>query len=243
VKVSRRLLLQREDGDLTQKLHTEEKQRQQSIYLTFLREYCQDFRGIGSILPDSTACLNALLEHVPFESADLIIEFGAGSGTVTREIILRKRRETVFVSFEKNQAFYIRLLKDLGRENVYCRHADVFGSMQDLTARMSNPNGRVDCIISTLPCSCLDFDALVKNVVLPLLKQGGGFIQYMHVVSLLKGFRLKPLLQKYFNVIDLRFVLFNLPPVLIYSCRGTTRQEGVNESRTSPAKRSARDSS
>jgi phosphatidylethanolamine/phosphatidyl-N-methylethanolamine N-methyltransferase len=226
---------------LTQKLLTQEKQRPRGTYLTFLWEYCRNFREIGSILPDSTACLNSLLKHVPFESADLIIEFGAGSGTVTREIILRKRRETVFISFEKNHTFCKRLLNDLGRENVYFSHADVFDSVKALAARMSNPDGRVDCIISTLPCSCLDFEALVKNVVLPLLKQGGSFIQYMHVVSLLKGFRLKPLLQKHFNLIDLRFVLFNLPPVLIYSCRATNRQEGDSESRRGRAKPSARD--
>jgi phosphatidylethanolamine/phosphatidyl-N-methylethanolamine N-methyltransferase len=209
---------------LTQELLAKEQQRSRGIYLTFLWEYCQDLGGIGSILPDSTACLNSLLEHVPFESADLIIEFGAGSGTVTKEIILRKRRETVFVSFEKNHTFYRRLLKNLGRENVYCSEADVFDSVKDLAARMGDPHGKVDCIISTLPCSCLDFEVLVKNVVIPLLKEGGLFIQYMHVVSLLKGFRLKPLLEQYFNLIDLRFVLFNLPPALVYSCRGTDGQ-------------------
>jgi phospholipid N-methyltransferase len=79
--------------------------------------------------------------------------------------------------------------------------------------------GSVDCIISTLPWSLLKFDDLLKNVVIPLLKDDGIFIQYMYTSSVLKGDVLRPILDRYFSKIDFEFVFFNIPPVLVYACR------------------------
>lgn len=190
------------------------------IFFNFLNEYVHNFREIGSIGPDSAVCVNILLKAISFESADVILEYGAGSGAVTMEILSRKKPWSTFICFEKNNTFYQQLRKTVTGQNAFVVHADAFNSTEILQSRFGIAGGSVDCIISTLPCSLLKFDELLQNAVLPLLKKEGIFIQYMYTVSTLKGFRLQPVLRKYFSQIDSDFVFFNLPPTLIYACRG-----------------------
>jgi phospholipid N-methyltransferase len=159
----------------------------------------------------------------PFATAKVIVEFGAASGAVTREIIRRKRPGTILISFEKNPRLHAPLEASTSGENVFlvnedalkCRKvlADVFGILEK----------GVDCIVSTLPCSCLDFDGLVRHSVLPVLKDNGHFIQYMHTLTLLKGFNLKRFLGKHFTTLHSDFVLLNIPPALVYTCLRTPR--------------------
>ena len=76
----------------------------------------------------------------------------------------------------------------------------------------------VDCIVSTLPCSSIDFSGLIERAVIPVLRSGGHFVQYMHLLSLFKLFNPVNILREYFKTLRSDFVLFNVPPVMIYRC-------------------------
>lgn len=190
-----------------------------SVYFSFLKLYYRNPREVGSIVPDSKTCVDALLKFVPFHSAEVILEYGAASGAVTREIIKRKNRETILICFEKNINFHNSLVKSIHGQNVFFINDDVLNCAKHLPAEFGVSHKGVDCIISTLPCSSLNVDELLPKAVLPLVKKDGFFIQYMHILSFLKGFRLNPHLRKYFSQISSDFVFFNIPPALIYTCR------------------------
>ncbi|MHB1688001.1 MAG: class I SAM-dependent methyltransferase [Ignavibacteriaceae bacterium] len=193
--------------------------RTENNVFNFLNQSIRHFKEIGSIAPDSPTCINSLVNSIPFDSAELILEYGAGSGAVTGEILKRKEPESTLISFEKNKTFYNLLQKNVKGRNVFIVHDDVFNSRNILFLRFGLQGGSVDCIVSTLPWSSLKFEELLRNEVLPLLKEGGIFIQYMHTLSVLKGIMLRPILKRYFNQIDLKFVFFNIPPALVYTCR------------------------
>lgn len=188
-------------------------------YLRFAREYCRNLRAIGSVVPDSKVCVDTLLAHVPFDTARVILEFGSASGSVTRELISRKRPDATLITFEINTAFHLHLSSTLHGPNVYHVHADTSHCRQVLAGRFGIKGKAVDCIVSTLPCSSLDFRDILWRSVLPVLKDDGVFIQYMHTLSLLKGFRLGPILRWHFGSVQSEFVFRNLPPTLVYSCR------------------------
>jgi phospholipid N-methyltransferase len=192
---------------------------QNSVYFNFLSQYVRNARQIGAIGPDSTACVNGLLKSVQFESAKLIVEFGAASGAVTREILRRKDPASRLICFEKNAAFYDNLKRTLPARNVSILPDDVFDAAQVLSSRFGIPERSVDCIISTLPCSSMRFAELLDKAVLPLLAEEGVFVQYMHTVSVLKGFRLRPILGRQFSRVESDIVFLNIPPALIYTCR------------------------
>ena len=196
--------------------------------LRFFREYCRNFKEIGSVVPDSKACVNSLLRKVPFDSAKVIVEFGSASGAVTREIVKRKKPGTLFISFEKNPHLHAPLKASTRGENVFLVNEDVFNCRKVLADVFGIKDKGVDCIVSTLPCSCLDFDGLVRRSVLPVLKENGHFVQYMHTLSLLKGFSLKRSLENHFTSLHSAFVLFNIPPALVYTCH----RNGTGNGRT-----------
>jgi phospholipid N-methyltransferase len=162
--------------------------------------------------------VNSLLRRAPFATAKVIVEFGSASGSVTREIIRRKRPETVFISFEKNPRLHGPLAARTTGENVFLLNEDAFKCRKVLADVFGIVEKGVDCIVSTLPCSCFDFDSLVRRSVLPLLKDNGHFIQYTHTLTLLKGFSLKRLLRRHFTSLHSDLVLLNIPPALVYTC-------------------------
>jgi len=196
------------------------KSKTKNNVFNFLNQSVRHFREIGSIAPDSSMCINTLVNSIPFSTAGLIIEYGAGSGAVTGEILSRKEPESRFICFEKNKTFYNTLRKNVNGPNFFIVNDDVFNSRNILFLKFGLHLASVDCIISTLPWSLLKFEDLLSNVILPLLKEDGLFIQYMYTSSVLKGNVLRPILNRYFTGIDLEFVLFNIPPVLVYTCRG-----------------------
>jgi phospholipid N-methyltransferase len=187
------------------------------------REYLRNAREIGSIVNDSKSCVNSLLRKIPFPGTDVLLEFGSASGTVTREIIKRKRPDTLFISFEKNVRLHGQLEKSLTGENVFLINEDAFACGKVLNDTFGLKDGSIDCIVSTLPCSSIDFDGLLHRSVLPALKETGFFVQYTHTLSVLKGFNLEKLLADHFSDIQSDFVLRNVPPALVYTCRAPRR--------------------
>ena len=189
-----------------------------NLHHKFVYEYCKNFREVGSIVPDSKACIDALLRFVPFNSGRILLEYGAASGAVTREIISRKDPEAVLISFEKSSRFYAEIKKFASCQQVFLINDDMFNCARILAEQFGLAGKVVDCIISTLPCSFLDCDELIRTSVLPLLREQGVFIQYMHTLSLIRGFRLSPIVKKYFRRVNSEFVFRNLPPVYVYTC-------------------------
>ena len=187
--------------------------------LRFFREYCRNVHEVGSIVPDSKSCVDSLLRRVPFDTAKVIVEFGSASGAVSRKIIKRKKPETMFISFEKNANLHGHLHANVIGENCFFVNENAFNCGKVLNDRFGIKANTVDCVVSTLPCSCLDFDGLVRQSVLPVLKEDGHFIQYMHSLSLLKGFNLGHSLAKHFTRMHSDFVLFNIPPAFVYTCQ------------------------
>lgn len=190
-----------------------------ALSLSIFKEYCRDIGQTGSILADSKPCVNSLLKHVPFGTAKVIVEFGSASGAVTREIIRRKRPETMLLAFEINPNLYEALKIGLTGENVYLIKEDALNCERVINGVLGRRGKNVDCIVSTLPCSCINFNLLIERSVLPVLKENGSFVQYSHTLSFLKGFNLYNCLAKYFSSMVSDHVLLNIPPALVYTCK------------------------
>ena len=120
--------------------------------------------------------------------------------------------------FEKNPYFFRELDKNIRGPNVVFSEGNVLTAERFLQGHGVQP-GTVDCIISTLPCSNLDYERVLKGSVIPWLKPGGLFVQYMHVLSYLKGFNVARLLSNYFSGIEADLVIMNIPPAIVYNCR------------------------
>src|SRR3989344_5497970 len=81
--------------------------------LLFLSAFLEKPREIGSVIPSSRFLVKELLKSVDFKNAKCIVEYGPGTGRVTKEILKRARKECKVLSFEINRKMYLHLRKSV----------------------------------------------------------------------------------------------------------------------------------
>jgi len=183
--------------------------------LLFLRKFLRMGRGVAAISPSSRWLGRKSLKHIDFDTAEAIVELGAGTGTVTAEIARRLRPETRLLAIELDGDFCATLQRRFAdRPNVEIIEADV-AKLGELLAERGIE--QVDCIISGLPL--FYFDEATRQEVLHVtddaLKPGGGFHQITHTPNT-RGRYYRRLFEK----VRFEYVFLNFPPGGVYFCRG-----------------------
>ncbi len=182
----------------------------------FWRGYLTDPLTVASVAPDSRWCVDALLRHSNVDTADVILEFGSASGSVTRQIVARKKPSALLICVEMHAPFVYWLTRSIKHDRCRIVYQDIFDSDRGLR-QLGIEDHNVDCIISTLPCTNIPFDRLIRERVRPYLKPDGVFVQYMHVLSYLRGMFPRRILETHFQHVISEVVSLNLPPAVVYS--------------------------
>lgn len=134
-----------------------------------------------------------------------IVEFGAGTGVVTKSLLKEMNSESKLLSFEINSQF-IKELQKIDDERLQIIHDGAENLQNHLDGKQA------DIIISTLPLAMLDKD-LTKDILSEVKKNlcnGGKYIQIQY--SLFS----KKLLEQELGAVNVDFQLLNLPPTFIY---------------------------
>src|SRR5436190_23161722 len=85
---------------------------------TFLKGFIRSPREVGSVIPSSHWLVEALLDETPIEKAQVIAEFGPGTGVFTDEIIRRLRPDAKLLVFEVDQDFANKLRERISDKRV-----------------------------------------------------------------------------------------------------------------------------
>lgn len=166
-------------------------------------------KRIGSITPSSRFLVHSLLHSVPWDDVRAIVELGAGTGVVTREIEKRKREDCLTVIFEIDP--YLR--NSLHKENpnrIICANAQ---RLCDELQRLEIP--KVDCIVSSLPFANFTEEErmILLQQIREILMPNQLFLAYQY------SLQMKPMLDQFFQRVEVRFVPWNLPPAFVYVCQ------------------------
>ena len=62
-------------------------------FITFLSEFIKHPKNTGAIAPSSNILAKAMVDAIDFDVAKCIVELGPGTGSFTKEIMKRKRKE------------------------------------------------------------------------------------------------------------------------------------------------------
>lgn len=176
--------------------------------LRYLRHCLKNPRQMGSVTASSRFLARKMVKHVDFEQAEVIVELGGGDGAITREIFKHKKPHTKLIIIEKNEklAAHLRLkFPDAEVINDDAAH---------LAILIEEHGGKIDYVISGLPFACFSQEIRIKIFaqVEKILQKNGLFIAFQYSKILDKDFR------EYFEITDLGFTLFNLPPAFVYNC-------------------------
>ena len=179
----------------------------------FLKNFIQQPDIVGSIAPSSRYLCFSMLKNINFEISKCIVEYGSGTGVFTKEIIARKRKDTLFMSFELNKDMFSRL-KGLHapKDNIYIINDSVENMMDYL---MLQGFSEVDYIISGLPFTVLPRKVSMRilNDTFQVLSNKGSFITFQYSLHFLNT------LKEIFPKVKLGIQLLNLPPAFIYHCK------------------------
>jgi phospholipid N-methyltransferase len=177
----------------------------------FARNFFKYPAMLGSVVPSSPFLVKRLMAQIDWQRARVLVEFGPGVGTITREVLKRMRPDAVLLVIELNQEF-VEYLNSTIRDP---RLRVVHGSATQVR-RVLAENGlaRADIIISSIPYSLLP-ETLRRQIVAEsrhALKAQGSLLVFQYNRTLL------PYLKSSFSTVRLNFQLFNILPALIYHC-------------------------
>ncbi|ABY45821.1 MULTISPECIES: class I SAM-dependent methyltransferase [Bacillus cereus group] len=185
--------------------------------ITFLTEFIKHPKHTGAIAPSSHILAKKMVDAIDFETAKYIVELGPGTGSFTKGIMKRKKKETIFILVEINEVFFKELKKKFKDDSSVIV---IHGSAENIKKYMEELNVEsIDYVLSGLPFASLpkEVSARILSNVMESLQQNGEFITFQY--SLVK----KGFIQHFFPEITLEKVWLNFPPAYVFSCRKELR--------------------
>jgi phospholipid N-methyltransferase len=182
-----------------------------SAVALFARNFFKYPSMLGSVIPSSRFLVKHLMAQIDWDRVRVLVEFGPGVGTITREALKRMRPDALLLVIELNQEFveYLRVtIRDPRLRVVHGSAADV----RRILAEQGMPFA--DHIISSIPYSLLP-EAARQQIVTEsrrALTAEGSLLVFQYNRTLL------PYLKSSFSSVKLDFHFFNILPALIFHC-------------------------
>jgi len=179
----------------------------------FLKEFFKERKTVGAISPSSKSLTKKMLKNVDFKNANVIVEYGPGTGVFTRRIIESMNPDAKLYVFELHEPFFVSLKKEFENDK---RVQVINDSAVNVRKYLELDNKKyADVIISSLPLT--NFDQKLTMRILKsaeiALKPEGQYIQFQYSLNARK------LLIKIFSSISIQFTANNLPPAFVYTCK------------------------
>ena len=179
--------------------------------LLFARNFVKHPKMLGSFIPSSPFLIKHLLSQIDFDSAQVIVEYGPGVGTISKELLPRLHPKARLVLIEMNEDFVEFLRNEITDPRVTVVH----GSAADVRRVLRSLGiGGADYIISGIPYSTMP--SALRRAILHESKQAlhrnGQFLVYQFTRTVL------PYLQPVFRSIRQDFELLNILPARLFYC-------------------------
>ncbi len=166
---------------------------------------------LGSVVPSSPFLVNDMMNQVDWHRARVVVEYGPGVGTFTREILRRMRPDAVLLAIELNTDFVEYLTSQIRDPRFRVVHGSA-AQVRSILAR--HGLAPADYIISGLPY--FNMSDSVRREILEesrlALKAEGSMVLFQYTR------KLQPYLESSFSSVKRNFQLFNILPALIFHC-------------------------
>src|SRR4051794_27910138 len=184
-------------------------------FLLFLGKFVRHGTAIASLAPSSPWLSRTTIRNIPWASARVIVELGAGTGPITKVLAERAHPDCRVVVLERDPDF-ARILRErfAGRPNFDV----VEGDVRDLAEILGQRGiGQADYVVSGLPVPSFpkDLQRDLFRVVKRVLSPEGTYNQITEMPWVYWRFY-----RKFFDDVQFVFEPRNLPPAGAYFCRG-----------------------
>lgn len=185
----------------------------------FFSEFIANPSAVGAVASSSRSLRRRMLEWIEWENANVVIEYGPGTGVFTEHILACMRPGAKFIAIEINPVFTQMLRQRFPALRVYL---DSVAHVQDICKKEGVD--QVDAIISGLPWALIaeKNQNSYLDATLEVLSLRGQFVTFAYLTGLLlpeaQRFKAK-LHQRFSGVQKSRVSWLNLPPAFVYRCR------------------------
>lgn len=186
-----------------------------SDFSLFFGKFLKHGTAIASLAPSSRWLSRATVANIDWSQAGVVVELGAGTGPITRELVSRAGERTRLVVLERDPDF-ARILRDRysGRPNLEVIEGDVV----DLSGMLADRGiAQVDHVVSGLPVPSFtrELQQRLFRDVRNLLKPDGTYNQITEMPLVYWRFY-----RRFFDHVQFVFEPRNFPPAGAYICRG-----------------------
>lgn len=174
--------------------------------LDFIKIAIQDYKKVGAITISSKYAIRTILKALKPEYK-YIVEYGAGSGVITKEILKILPSNGKIVALELNRSLF-KKLSEIKDSRLVVLNADVVKVSKNLK-KLDLP--QIDAIISGIPFSFLKSSIRkeILNNTYGGIAKGGRFIAYQ------TSFLIVSAMKKIFKKVNSRLELRNIPPYFV----------------------------
>lgn len=182
-----------------------------SQVLLFAHNFFKYPKLVGWLLPSSRFLVDEVLKQIDWQTTRVVVEYGAGTGTFTQNILQRLRPDGHLVALEINPDF----CQFLKRSVIDPRLHLVQQSAAEIDAILERLGfNQVDYVISGIPFTSLPHSvrhSIVKKTH-AVLRPRGGFLVYQLSSAVL------PHLEQVFGHVSRDFALLNIIPAQLFYC-------------------------
>lgn len=175
--------------------------------IDFIHQFIDKPKSVGALIPSSRFLAKDLLSYIDFTKKNLVIvEYGPGSGTFTKEIVKWLKQGDQLIVIEENDEFVEKLKRRVDQMNNVSIHLDCVTNSSRIFERAGID--KLDYIISGIP-----FSSIPKEMTEDILKSTKQimsdqtlFITYQYSTFKMSTFK------RHLTILDKKFVFRNIPP-------------------------------
>lgn len=184
--------------------------------LVAAREFLREPSLVGSAFPASRHLVDALLDPVDWSNIRVVVEYGPGSGPLTRAMLDRMPRDSCLVAIDVSRHFTRHLRRTIQDTRLVPVTACA-GSADAILAR--HRLGPADAIVTGIPFSTMSAQSAadILDVSARVLQDDGKLLAYQMRAAV------APLLAQRFATVDTARVWRNIPPCHLYWAGGPLR--------------------
>ncbi len=180
-------------------------------HLQVFIEAVKNVKTVGTVTFSSKFLSKTIVSPIDFDTAQYIVELGAGNGCITKQLLQNMRPDAKLLAFEINEKF-CTMLRDLNDPRLIVVEDSAEKISEYLT---QNEMPHIDAAVSALPLVVLP-KPLTEKVLQAIqrhLKADGLFVQLSYSAFTYKKF------DQYFKKLNTKFEIRNIPPAFVFVCK------------------------
>lgn len=181
-------------------------------FTALLKNFIKD-KHVATIAPSSRFALRRICNAIDFSKDIILVEYGPGTGVITKAILQRMSPKSRLIAIEKNEGLFLYLKKIIDS-----RLQVINGDVLNVNILLKNflKNKKADYVISGIPFSMYKKEDRAESIkkTRSILTKDGRFILY----------QFSPIVRRHltgqFTNIKTSFELINIPPLFIMEASG-----------------------